>query len=378
MKNHRLEQLCQCSLLYFFLSNKLECCHAHNDHLTGFAINRPTRHEVSKRNNAFVDKTQTISNTKSTVFLSQTSNVEHKEQIEFNGKKYAIDRLSVDPVVYTISDFMEPSECETLINYTKDLSRSGREMIKSNPPEVSISIKKLWPLSILSFFAGFPPVIRLYSNTEYDDVFVWDQILQAALPNIIIASLLSIALTFITFQLISKVSSERSRTSDALAFNNIDDMPCIKSLVSKACGLCGLSNYSWKNFEAPVITRYDAGAVFATHNDASPTKGSEWKDLGKQRVVTLIVYLTTVGNGGETSFDRLNFEVKPKQGKALVFYPSDSETLEADDRTRHESKVTLEGEEEKWIIQLFGRYERVPPPLGISDEFHDVIKSSNL
>jgi hypothetical protein len=95
--------------------------------------------------------------------------------------------------------------------------------------------------------------------------------------------------------------------------------------------------------------------------------GSEWSELGGQRVVTTIFYLNSCNIGGATSFDKLGISVQPRQGSALVFFPADKSTLEADERTRHESTPAVE---EKWIVQMFGRIgPRVPPPLGIPDEF---------
>ena len=39
---------------------------------------------------------------------------------------------------------------------------------------------------------------------------------------------------------------------------------------------------------------------------------------------------------------------------------------------RHESLPAIE---EKYIVQMFGRVDRVPPPLGILDSFDDYTKS---
>jgi prolyl 4-hydroxylase len=111
--------------------------------------------------------------------------------------------------------------------------------------------------------------------------------------------------------------------------------------------------------------------VFATHNDASPTLGSEWSDLGGQRVVTAITYLNDCPTGGGTRFDRLGITVQPKRGQTLIFYPADAQSLVADDRTRHES---MEAVDEKYIVQMFGRVSRVPPPLGIPDSFRDSLE----
>ena len=363
-------------------------------HMLGFGTSigngkkgEPSLGNISTVKESTSTKIRNRYNANSGICKSQlSSDTETRDSIDFVDRSYDIKVLSSDPKVFVIPDFLSPEECQALIDRAKLISSSSngnsesspsREMIKSNPPEVTISISKLWPLPILSFLAGIPPVIRLFTEKEYSsDINIsMNQIIQAALPNVAIAAVASVMLTLLTFQLIRKVSSESSRTSDAMAFNHLEDIPFIHSLVSRVTAITEIPNYSWKNFEAPVITRYDTGAIFATHNDASPTKGSEWENLGGQRVVTIIMYLTTVENGGETSFDRLNIKVKPKQGTALVFYPADLETLDADDRTRHESKVTLDGEGEKWIVQMFGRVKRVPPPLGILDEFGDFVTS---
>jgi hypothetical protein len=129
------------------------------------------------------------------------------------------------------------------------------------------------------------------------------------------------------------------------------------------------TQHPWQCWEAPVVTRYDPGAIFARHGDASPIQGQEWRDQGGQRVVTCICYLNTLqeGEGGETYFDQVDIAVTPEAGKALFFFPADGLTWKADDRTTHESLPPVD--KQKWIVQLFGRAKRVPPPLGLPDSF---------
>jgi len=119
--------------------------------------------------------------------------------------------------------------------------------------------------------------------------------------------------------------------------------------------------FSWEQWEAPVITKYDKGVLFSSHNDASPTRGSEWSNLGGQRIAAVISYLNTCPScGGGAKFDSLNFVVQqPRAGDALVFYLSDWDTLEADVRTVDQS---LPAVEERYIVQLLGRCGSVPPP----------------
>jgi hypothetical protein len=189
-------------------------------------------------------------------------------------------------------------------------------------------------------------------------------LLSAILPNVFLAFAASIILAFaIILPLVRMQSASSSRTSEAMAMNLEEDNDFVHPLVDRICEITG---HPWHSWEAPVVTRYDSGAIFARHGDSSPTRGSEWKDHGGQRVVTCICYLNTVPTGGETYFDKLDLAVAPIEGQALVFYPADSTTWKADDKTTHES---LPPGEEKWIVQLFGRAERVPGPLGLPDSF---------
>jgi len=307
---------------------------------------------------------------------SSASKIPHKNLVDLREPTIQSDRvqfLSTDPLVYVIPNFLTPQECHLFRNRILQLENapstsSSRKMTRSNPPDVSINIAKLWPLPLLSLVAGIPPVLRLVQVPRGEGVTLsLSDYLHAALPSIAVALTFSLALAFgIVLPLIRTISNASGRTSAALALNQLEDMEFIRPLVDRVSQTTG---HPWTNWEAPVVTRYDAGAVFRRHGDASPTKGSEWSDLGGQRIVTCICYLNNVGEGGETYFDQLKLSVQPEAGKALVFFPADSITCEADDRTTHES---LPPKEEKWIVQMFGRSQRVPPPLGLPNEFTEV------
>ncbi|GKY91525.1 hypothetical protein MPSEU_000126000 [Mayamaea pseudoterrestris] len=269
--------------------------------------------------------------------------------------------LSQDPLIYTIHHLLSAKECRAYQQYAEKINRP---MTRSNPPEVSLDIGKLWPLSILSMLAGVPPVARVLQDGGSADHSM-QIIAQAALPNIGIALSTSLLLAFgFILPLVRFQANHSSRTSVAVALNQPDDMMFVKDLVNR---VSTSTNHAWDKWEAPVITRYDPGAVFAKHGDASPTRGSEWMDAGGQRVITCICYLNDiVEGGGETYFNVLKFGVEPEPGKALIFFPADSLSAVADDRTIHES---LPPQGTKWIVQMFGRTSRVPPPLGLPDDF---------
>jgi prolyl 4-hydroxylase len=268
--------------------------------------------------------------------------------------------LSEDPLVYVVSNFLTKEECEAYQEYVKNLD--DRNMTRSNPPAVSLDVSRLWPLPLLSLFAGIPPVLHLME--EQPTLPLVDTI-RVALPNVAVALAASGVLAYgVVLPLVRQIAQLSSRTSVAVALNTEVDHPFVRRLVEK---VTTLTKHPWTNWEAPVVTRYDPGAVFSRHGDASPIRGEEWKDKGGQRVITCICYLNTLCEGGETHFDRLNIAVQPEAGKALFFFPADGVTWIADDRTTHESKPPIN--EDKWIVQMFGRAQRVPPPLGLVDSF---------
>lgn len=271
-----------------------------------------------------------------------------------------VDVLSQDPLVYVIPDLLSPEECQSYQSYVNGLKAQNRFMTRSNPPEVSLNYQKLWPLPFLSLLAGVP---KLLFKMEEGAISSWSEILSIVLEPSLIALGTMIGLALSTLPLIRFLSNKSSRTSDAIALNWDEDTAFIQGLVNRVQAYTG---HPWDYWEAPVVTRYAPGAVFSKHGDASPTKGSEWDNMGGQRVVTCICYLNDVDHGGETYFDKLGFGVTPKQGCAVIFYPADLKSWNADDRTTHESLPPVT---EKWIVQMFGRRRRVPPPLGLPDSF---------
>jgi len=282
---------------------------------------------------------------------------------------YDIEILSEDPKCFLVHNFLSPKECQKYISKAKTVASNNPDlMTQSNAPQVSLQVERLWPLPILGLGAGIPPIIRLLQESDGSTV---DDILSAALPPIGIAFGVIATLIFAITNLVQNYAETSSRTSESLALNLKKDCDFIHTLVDTAGDV---TQHPWSQWEAPVITKYEKDAVFASHNDASPTRGSEWAALGGQRVVTIITYLNTCHEGGGTKFDQLGFTVQPKQGSALVFYPAD-ENLDADGRTIHQS---LPAVDEKYIVQLFGRHKRVPSPLGIPESYGPMGDQSSI
>jgi len=78
-----------------------------------------------------------------------------------------------------------------------------------------------------------------------------------------------------------------------------------------------------ENAESYQVIYYDINCEYKNHYDSWEHDGSE-KTLrcmkyGGARLITALVYLNDVEEGGSTRFNRLNINVLPKQGKILVF-----------------------------------------------------------
>lgn len=90
---------------------------------------------------------------------------------------------------------------------------------------------------------------------------------------------------------------------------------------------------------------------------------------GGQRIVTVLVYLNDVVLGGATYFPELDLYVQPRQGMALVFFPS---TIDGrlDEKTLHSALPAIDT---KYVSQVWVRQsnhsgqpsKRLSQPLGI-------------
>ena len=138
------------------------------------------------------------------------------------------------------------------------------------------------------------------------------------------------------------VNAASKRTSTTW-FLKYSDVPELTSRAMK------LLNLPIQNFEEPQVVRYEFGQQFTWHYDYIP---KVQLDTSGNRLVTLLVYLNNVTNGGSTCFKDLNIQVKPIQGKALVFFPCYRDGTN-DERTMHAGQVAMDT---KWIAQMYVYY----------------------
>lgn len=108
--------------------------------------------------------------------------------------------------------------------------------------------------------------------------------------------------------------------------------------------------------ESLQIVRYRKGEEYTPHHDfVSPSINDRFQGT---RFATLLIYLNTVEDGGETRFPRAvnnynseGLEVSPKAGTAVLFYNM-LEDGNMDDLSQHGSNKVL-GNTNKWIANLW-------------------------
>ena len=82
--------------------------------------------------------------------------------------------------------------------------------------------------------------------------------------------------------------------------------------------------------------------------------GRRFAENGGQRIVTVLIYLNDVAEGGCTSFPTLKLKIKPKKGMALVFFPSTVDgTL--DEAALHAAEPAID---QKYVCQIWIRQNR--------------------
>jgi len=160
--------------------------------------------------------------------------------------------LSDDPLVYVIHNLLSPEECQSYRDYVlrlEHIKEEGRSMTRSNPPEVSLDVGKLWPLPFLSLAAGIPPLLRWWQaellqvgggvNVEWEVLL--PSLASAVVPPILVAAagmaLLALGVVVPLLRIVSRASL---RTSVAVALNtDADFVECDTTDTAYALGSAG-------------------------------------------------------------------------------------------------------------------------------------------
>ncbi|MCB9703432.1 MAG: 2OG-Fe(II) oxygenase [Myxococcales bacterium] len=154
----------------------------------------------------------------------------------------------------------------------------------------------------------------------------------------------------------SQVSGEgggrhsQGRTSELTWLAHGTD-PTIAAVAARVADVVGLP---LSHAESLQVIHYGAGQEYRPHYDAydlSTEKGRRYTARGGQRLVTALVYLRDVEEGGATGFPRLFIDVQPRRGRVLIFHNCHPGTDVRDPRAYHQGKAPLWGG--KWAFNLW-------------------------
>lgn len=108
--------------------------------------------------------------------------------------------------------------------------------------------------------------------------------------------------------------------------------------------------------ESLQVVHYGVNAAYAPHFDAwdvSTERGQKYMSKGGQRMVTCLLYLNDVQDGGGTSFPKLDLEVRAKKGRMLLFHNCHEGSIVRHPDSRHGGSPILAGE--KWACNFWFR-----------------------
>ncbi len=148
---------------------------------------------------------------------------------------------------------------------------------------------------------------------------------------------------------------DKRRTSEGAFLSNYYNESKLQKIEKK---LSALTDYPRENGESIQVLHYGIGAEYRPHydyfNPQTPGGASHLK-RGGQRLATVIMYLNTPIEGGETVFPQASISVTPKKRNALLFYnclPSG----ETDRLSLHGGAPVAAGE--KWIATKWFRAKK--------------------
>jgi len=129
------------------------------------------------------------------------------------------------------------------------------------------------------------------------------------------------------------------------------DDPVVRKVGERAAELVELP---LDHAEALQVIHYDPAQEYRAHYDAydlALPRGQRCCRFGHQRIVTVLVYLNEVIQGGATGFPNLKISVEPRPGRAVVFNNVGPALMKPHPGSLHAGMPVLEGE--KWACNIW-------------------------
>lgn len=147
----------------------------------------------------------------------------------------------------------------------------------------------------------------------------------------------------------AKLSDGRTGSNAWLSYKEFPDIKELGEAVSELVGI------PLSHAESLQVIHYGPEQKYGAHYDAydlNSAKGQRCCNLGGQRLLTCLMYLNTVPQGGGTGFPKLDLEIKAEQGDMIVFHNVDtSDYSKAHPKSIHGGLEVIEGE--KWACNLW-------------------------
>ena len=150
----------------------------------------------------------------------------------------------------------------------------------------------------------------------------------------------------------NEISKVRTSTN---TFINQKYDPKLKNIAKKVSKFNG---FPIKNQESIQVLNYKIGQKYDKHYDACYQDTPNCKKDRKRggfRHNTILVYLSNVEEGGETTFPKINKSVKPVKGRAVFFKNLTSDNKSHHIKSLHQAKPVISGE--KWAMNIWTRLE---------------------
>ena len=129
------------------------------------------------------------------------------------------------------------------------------------------------------------------------------------------------------------------------------DDPVVAELGERLAALVGLP---LAHAEALQVIHYSPDQEYRPHYDAydlAKPRGQRACRFGHQRIVTVLLYLNAVEEGGATHFPRLGLQVDPKPGRIVIFNNVGASIHEPHPLSLHAGLPVLRGE--KWACNIW-------------------------
>jgi len=129
------------------------------------------------------------------------------------------------------------------------------------------------------------------------------------------------------------------------------DYPLARRIGERIAALVGMP---LANAEALQVLHYGPEQEYRAHYDAydlSTARGQRCCRYGGQRLLTALVYLNDVTEGGGTGFPRLKLEVQPAPGRMVLFQNTGDDNTRPHPDSLHAGMPVLKGE--KWAFNIW-------------------------